>query len=258
MQLRKKPVPGRCNANKCVKEAAPPAGNPHGLCAQHYNEWVASSSPALTTSPTGKTKAPAAGSDLAVIQTELEPVRNQLDQVLQFVAAVPFDAECNFGHVTMTGLEALGAMREEARQKLKELEAKRTSITKPLLAAKRAADEVFAPATQQCEAVMNTCTSRLTDYERQRLAAQREAAALVQTTPDDPHLLAVAHGSAEPLPAQVSTRVVFTYEVIDFAAVPDECKQIDDQHVLELIRLSGGTIEIPGIRIVQDVKVVAA
>lgn len=256
MQLRKKPVPGRCNVNRCVKEAAPPEGNPHGLCAQHYNEWIAAGSPDLTAAPAPKKQAP--GSDIAVIQTELEPVRNQLDQVLQFVAAVPFDATCTFGAVTMSGLEALGAMREEARQKLKELESKRTSITKPLLAAKRAADEVFAPATQQCEAVMNTCTSRLTDYERQRLAAQREAAALVQTTPDDPHLLAVAHGAAEPLPAQVSTRVVFTYEVLDFAAVPDECKQIDDHHVRERIRLSGGTIEIPGIRVVQDVKVVAA
>ncbi len=248
---------GVCLANRCKTAASETPENPHGLCAQHYNEWVAAERPEL------KAKAPKAaaapGAELATVQALVEPVRTGAEQALAFAAAVPFDASFPAGFLgkdkPITGLEALGVIRETARQQFANLEEKRTSITKPMLEAKRKVDELFKPSTQLCEAVMRTCDDRLNGYARAQLAAVRNAAAQIQASPTDPTLLSVAHGNAAPLPAEVRAQVKFRVTVVDFAKVPDEFKLLNERAVQLLVDSKRGQVAIPGIEITEDVQV---
>ena len=278
MNLKQEPIEGKCRANRCKTDADQPGSdNPYGLCNQHYNEWQVLGRPDLQPpqprkggkggkgSTAGAAAATAQGVNLETVKAELEPVRNNLERALAFVSTVPFEAEFPAGFAgrdpargPMTGLEVLGHMRETARQQFAQIEEKRTSITKPLLAAKRAADEVFKPGLEGCEAIVKACTDRLTNYERARLEAQRAAAAQVQSAPSDPTLLAVAHHAPAPLPAEVRPQTIFTYKVTDLALVPREFMVLNDQLVRAYISHHRGQCEIPGLEIVQDVQVVAS
>jgi hypothetical protein len=254
MQLRKTAIPGRCAANRCVKEATVTPENPHGLCNQHYNEWMSAGSPDLA-APAAPTKAPSSkNADLEVTKAEITPLRDALDRALNFVATVGFEDATPFG----TGLEALGKMRETARQQFKLLEEKRTTLNRPVLDLKRMHDALFKPALDQCEAVQRACTERLEAYERARMLAQRAAALQVSADPLDPSVLSIAHHAAAPLPEEVSARVVFKYEIVDFAQVPREFLLLNDRLVMHTITDRRGQLTIPGLRIFEDVKVVAS
>lgn len=256
-------VPGACFANRC-KNAPAPGGLRSDLCAQHYNEWVAAGNPALEATGPRKAgdKAPKPPKDdaaLETLKTELAPVRDNLARALQFVTSVPADAVLPIGFLgrtePTTGLQALGLCRETARVQLKNLEERRTSQNRPLLDKKRRNDELFKPYTETCEAIVDACTSRLEAYEKARLAAQREAAALVHAAPTDPSVLAVAHGAAEALPAQVRAQPVWRIKVVDFALVPDALKLFNQQAAQLLVDSKRGQIVIPGLEITEDVEI---
>lgn len=271
MNLKQEAVAGKCRANRCKVDAQESADNPYGLCNQHSNEWIVLGKSELKPTAPRKPKsdAPATSDALEVIRAEIAPVRTNLEAILGFAVQVPLDCQ----HVNgiglgsylgrpdrdgMTGLDALGMVREMARQQIQMLEEKRTSVTKPMLDTKRTVDSWFRPATEQCEAIMNACTDRLNSYERERLAMQRAAAVQVRAAPDDPSVLAVAHHTTAPLPQEVETRTRFVVRVIDFAKVPPEFLLFNQQLADSYVSHKRGQCTIPGCEITEEPYVVAS
>jgi hypothetical protein len=208
---------------------------------------------------TRKKKTPSGSMDLAVVRDALEPQRVNLEQGLRFVASVAYEQQLPgfLGRPECTGLEALSAMHDAAHQAKAQVEAQRTERTKPLLAEKRAVDEVYKPLVELCDAIKGTCNKRLQEYERARKAAQREAAEHVQLDITDPTVLAVAHGGAPELPAEVQSRTCWTYKVLDFHAIPDAYKTLNESALRAVITATRGQCQIPGVLVVEDVRIVA-
>lgn len=139
---------------------------------------------------------------------------------------------------------------------LKSLEDERTSITKPMLEAKRRVDGLFAPATkplQECEGIIR---GKLADAARARFAAEAEARRLAAeaAAAGDPGAAIVALASAPEAVVTTgsSARVVRKWRVVDLAAVPREYLTVDTESV-EAALTAG--VEIPGVEVYDDVAV---
>lgn len=232
------PKAGECAASRCTVSV--PEGQE--LCVKHAAKNQAASASTSV--------------DLAPVKAELEPVQTGAMQYLQWVASLAYDAPVQYGDQVITGLQALGHVGVVARDQLKVIEEKRTSITKPLLAAKTATDDLFRPAKDALNALIKCCNDRLAQYERERRAAQQQALAAVGQGAMDEHTLAVAHSHVEALPENMSARKDFVVEVVDFAQVPDQYKMLNERAVLEAAKATGGAVQIPGLRIAEDVRIV--
>jgi hypothetical protein len=191
--------------------------------------------------------------DLAVVQAELEPVRTGVEQALAFAAQVPLDAEIAMFGETMSGRKALDKLNIMAREQLKNIEEKRTSVTKPLLEAKRAADALFDPTKQLIKALIDCCASRLAEDRKQFDAARTQALAAVNAGARDEATLAVVHAASVEL--ESSTRTVWRVVVEDFAKVPDEFKVFNESLASAYARSKKGVCQIPGCKVLQEVKV---
>lgn len=200
-----------------------------------------------------RTKKTEPAADLALVQAELEPVRTSVEQALAFAAQVPLDAEVAILGEQMTGRKALDKLNIMGREQLKNIEAKRTSITKPLNEAKRAADALFDPTKQLLNALIACCGKRLGEDRAAADATRTAALAAVGMGARDEHTLAVVHAPSEEL--ESSTRTTWHVEVTDFALVPDEFKVFNESLANAYARGKKGVCAIPGCKIVQEVKV---
>jgi hypothetical protein len=242
VKLKKKPVAGQCHANRCVAPA-------EYLCAKHKDEPIENAQPAVL--------------DHEALSGEIEPVRSEQLALLSTVTTVQYaDVIGDYSDTgellrQLTGLELLAEVRTLAKAKFDELEEKRTSVTKPLLAAKRAVDDLFKPVQDSCKAVISACTRRLEDHAR-ALRAEREAAlAALPTAPTEQTAALVSIVTAsEPMPDEVKVRTVLVFELVDFSLVPDAFKCLNESEIKRHIRETAGTQQIPGLNIFPDVKVV--
>jgi hypothetical protein len=142
---------------------------------------------------------------------------------------------------------------------LKMLEDERTSITKPMLDAKRRVDGLFSPATsplKDCETVIR---DKLASAARARFAAEAEArrlAADAAATGD--HLGAVEALASAPdavTTSGSSARAVWRHVVDDFAALPDEYKLTNHDALAELSKGANEPAAVPGVRWYLDAAV---
>lgn len=243
LKLKSKPVNGVCAASRCTS----PVTTPETLCAKH----LAGDAPA---------KAPKASESLELVRAELEPVKNEQLEVLQAVAALELDTvytmTLDVQPEELTGLQAVTKLRDHARAKAKDLEGKRKAITGPMDAAKKGVMDLFRPAIDTCEAVQRACRDRLEEHARALREVQMAALAAAGAGEDAAPMLAVA-ADMQAMPEGTKVHQVLDYEVLDFAALPDQFKQVDDRAIRAYLSMSAGLQDIPGVRISKGIKVTA-
>lgn len=185
-------------------------------------------------------KAPAPQADVA----KLASYRSQAEGLIDVLKNAP----CSTPQEEAWFSESLSAVRGL----IKGLEDERTGITKKILESKRAIDQLFAPATkplQQCEQIIR---GKLAEAATLRFAAQAEARRLAESASAAGDFEAVVDALAS-APEAVSTagssaKAFWTYDVVDFAALPDRFKMVDGRELGALGGCLDGEPEaIPGV-----------
>jgi len=255
MKIKKKTKPGVCNAMRCT-EPAVVVNHEGGLefCAKHSEIYErekpippapADPSNSSTTPPPESTepenepgapeyihqKAPDAESVQAIVgpaKDEADAIYKALDEKIQI-------------HDQNT-LDIAGRLLIEIKGKHKELETKRTSVTKPMLDAKRQIDQWFKPAKDAlaaCEALLKekvkTYTEAAEQAKAEALAAGDVAAATAMVAPE--------------MPEGLQSRGSWDFLLEDLDAVPREYLALDASKVRIELREKGEALQIPGIKV---------
>ncbi len=139
---------------------------------------------------------------------------------------------------------------------VKSLEDQRTAITKPILESKRAVDALFAPVTKPLQEAEGVIRRKLSEAARIRFQAERDARLLAEVAAiqgqHEAALDALASAPEHVATAGSSARVVWRAEVVDFAALPDAFKVVNER---ALAAVAGEQPEIPGVKGVMDAGV---
>lgn len=142
------------------------------------------------------------------------------------------------------------------KERYRALEEKRTSITKPLNAAKRAVDDLFNPATKPLARAELLLKAEIGRFELAQRAAQAAAMEAVATGAAPPSALVAAIPSGHV--AGVSIRESWAWEVVDIEAVPRQCMSVDPgkvKAVIDYANKAGHEPAIPGIRFYKQATV---
>ncbi len=168
----------------------------------------------------------------------VNPLRTEYtDMVTQLRAALVVNSQPR--------LDMAGELLKQVKGKMKELEAERKKITKPLLDAKKAVDNLFRPATDAAALVEELLKNAISGY----IDGQRAAKVAALQAGDHEGALA----TIEPeLPAGVSTRTVWKWKLVDANLVPSEYWAIDAARVQEHVNTFKGQSQIPGIEVFPE------
>jgi len=179
--------------------------------------------------------------------------------------------------------------RKRIKALIKEREAQRVSIIKPLDEAKARIMDLFRPGLAILAEAVGLLDSNMKRYvedqerarrEQEKLAREaQEKAAKAAREAADKAALAAAEGNATkaeakaaqaaaeaveqaPPPAVVvpetkGTRKTWDFEVTDFAALPDEYKVANDQMLRGMAVSTKGKIDVPGVRFFQKTGIVS-
>lgn len=196
-----------------------------------------------------------AQSSTALVPTELAPELAKYSEQAQGVLAMLREHACD----TQDDLEWFGQARIKIDTQRKAVDARRTAITKPLNAAKREVDALFAPTLKGLEACSALALARPEAKLAEQRQAQFKALQAVQHTPGGvvgEDTLAVAHG-VENLSAPEGIREVssLSFEIEDEAAVPAQWKRTCAELVQAEVERTKGACKIPGIRVVREFAV---
>ena len=173
--------------------------------------------------------------------TELVSVQNELLAVADFVIQSDEDGEF------------MASALRDVKRRHKELEDKRTSITKPMHAAKKAVDDLFRPPKEFLERLEQAMKTKIADYlalseEANVLALQNVADA--ETVEEANNALATMNNIAPP--KGVSVRYKWRAEVFNPDIVPDEFRMPDERKIQaaaeDTARQRGEPLPIAGVR----------
>jgi hypothetical protein len=210
------------------------------LCPKHLQQ-AQDGAPAAPTAPVTAAIEPAAdpaGQTAVVVEHAnvlalVNPLRSEYDDMAaQLRAALVVNSQQR--------LDLAGELLKQVKGKMKSLEAERKKITKPLLDAKKAVDNLFRPATDAAALVEDILKKAIASY----IDGQRQAKVAALQAGDHEGALA----TIEPeLPAGVSTRTVWKWRLVDESLVPREYWVIDGRRVQEHVDTFKGQSQIPGI-----------
>ncbi len=243
MQQKKTLTPGNCTIMRCKAGVAVSSVNPLNMCDRHLDEWTNAGCPPLEAKAA---PVKATSEELATVEAELiSPVRTAASQYLQTISTIVLN--------TQEALDWIGAVREGMRQALGTVEARRTTITKPMNELKRAVDALFSPAKDSCEAVIKACDARMNAYHAEQRAAQDQALAMIQNGSRDDTTIAAAHLTGPSLPSTVIVRDEYDIQVTDFSLVPDMfvIKTLDTTAIETYARTRHGRVNIPGLTVTK-------
>lgn len=143
----------------------------------------------------------------------------------------------------------------EMKQRLDTLEATRTSVTKPLLEAKRKVDAWFKPAATSLKMGLDLLRGRVGEFT----AAQRQEAARLLTEASKSSPVEAAALVAESNRAQAaapSVREVWRFEVEDPSQLPPQFLVPDEKAIGAVVRSQKGKTKIPGVRVFVEHRAV--
>ncbi len=144
---------------------------------------------------------------------------------------------------------------KELKDKLDMVEETRTSITKPLLEAKRKVDALFKPVTTSLKASLDTVRVKLGRYTaEQRDEAQRLLAEASQSEPEEAAALVAASNRAQA--EAPSVREVWRFEVEDVSKLPAQFLVPDEKAIGAVVRSQKGNAKIPGVRVFVEHRAV--
>jgi len=204
-----------------------------------------------------------AGTTLVVPETALAPQTMQIEAQSEVSAAQAALAEIKeFTIASDEDLKFAGEVLGEVKGHFNRLEERKKQATGPLNEALRTIRSWFAPAQDFYASSEKTLKDKIAAYHtmraQERQAALAAAAAAHQTGDSAATQLAVsAVPAAPPKLAGVSVQDEWSYEVTDFALVPDKFKVIHHQLLMAVVKESKGATNIPGVKPVRTNKVVA-
>lgn len=152
--------------------------------------------------------------------------------------------------------EQFAIWRVQCSAKHKELDERRKKLTGPLNKAKREVDSWFAPTLKAYVAALAVINRKVLAYRRLAEAQKLEAQAAIQVHHQQQDYAAIVRESAALAPPPKVAGLHFakrkTWVVKDFAAIPDQYKQLDEAKVREAMKagavipgLEWTTVEVP-------------
>jgi hypothetical protein len=160
--------------------------------------------------------------DLVKATKEATEEQTKAAQALSFVKALEITCDEEYAFA--------GELLTDAVVKFKAIEEKRTGITKPILAGKRAVDELFKPTLDKLKEIESNLRAKIGAYSLQQERARREAmleSAAEYSVGGTPTAII-----PEPPKAQgVSTSVAWDIELVDENLVPREFCSPDFQKI---------------------------
>ena len=240
--LKKRSVEGTCRVMRCkvddgLVEHETPERGAVLLCPKHLQQ-VQDGAPAAPAAPVLAAPVEPGGQTAVVVEHAsvialVNPLRTEYtDMLTQLRAALVVNSQLQ--------LDLAGELLKQIKGKMKELEAERKKITKPLLDAKKAVDNLFRPATDAAALVEEILKKAISGY----IDGQRAAKVAALQAGDHEGALA----TIEPeLPAGVSARTVWKWKLVDASLVPREYWAIDATRVQEHVNTFKGQSQIPGI-----------
>jgi len=159
--------------------------------------------------------------------------------------------------------ETAGELLKAAAARAKEIESLRVTAVRPLNAQVQTINDLFRPSLDRLKKVVAGVKGMMARYTMRQRAEQTrllQAAAAASAASVPTAALEAVKAAADALPPQVqgvSTRRVWNWTVVDQAQVPEEylLVLVNKTKVDEAVK--AGVREIPGIKIVEDVVVVA-
>lgn len=164
--------------------------------------------------------------DLAKLQQELTPETTAAGRSLELLRA------WNIG--SLEQMTQAADVLKATKRKIKDLDDKRTGITKPLLEAKRRIDDLFMPAITAYKEAERILKTKIGAYAAER---EQERAAAMQQAADQ---YAAGGSPTDPIPEPARVQGVTTRQVWDFRVeepdkVPRELCSPDPTKIKEAI-----------------------
>ena len=258
--LKKRAVEGTCRVMRCkvdddLVEHETPERGAVLLCPKHLQQ-VQDGAPAAPVPTTTTAVAPTAvdppadpDAKTAVVVEHasvialVNPLRTEYtDMVAQLRTALVVNSQPR--------LDMAGELLKQVKGKVKKLEAERKKITKPLLDAKKAVDNLFRPATDAAALVEELLKKAISGY----IDGQRATKVAALQAGDHEGALA----TIEPeLPGGVSMRTVWKWKLVEANLVPREYWAIDARLVQEHVNTFKGQSHIPGIEVFPETGIAA-
>ncbi len=246
--LKKRDVAGTCRVMRCkvdddLVEYETLDRGAVLLCPKHLQQTQDGAPDAPTATPVIDPPVDPGGQTAVVVEHAsvialVNPLRTEYtDMVAQLRTALVVNSQAR--------LDIAGELLQQVKGKVKKLEIERKKITKPLLDAKKAVDNLFRPATDAAALVEEILKKAISGY----IDGQRATKVAALQAGDHEGALA----TIEPeLPAGVSARTVWKWKIVDVNLVPREYWAIDAARVQEHVNTFKGQSQIPGIEVFPE------
>ena len=154
--------------------------------------------------------------------------------------------------------ETAAGCLKEIKGKFRELDARKTVITKPLMTAKKEVDALFKPALTALSEAETTIKHAMAKYtaelEKQRRKALEEASKAVESGAKEEDIREFVKSAQVKAPAVagIQVRIVKKYAILDESKIPEEfwLRKLDESKIGKAVRAGIG--EIPGVKIWEE------
>jgi hypothetical protein len=182
--------------------------------------------------------------DLVVLEAELLPERERHELQLRALATMTPE--------TVAALTAeLGHELKNVRAEKDAWEEKRTAITGPLNAAKKAVDALFKPVKDILQAKDDTIVRLLGAALQQNRETHMAALTAAGEGQRDAATLAIAHATPA-VPDGLSEIPEYVLTVVDESAIPRHFLCFDERLAMAYVKQKKGQCEIPGVTITMS------
>lgn len=231
--VKRNRTPGVCNAMRC-KNAANHEGVGISICSKHKDMLTDAELSQFFGQP------PKTGLEEQALSIA-EPEKKAGLELLEGVKTIEIEDQ--------DGLDTFSQILTEVKRRVRDLEEQRKKVTKPMLDAKRAIDDLFKPAIKAfsgCEKVLKEKIAFYMEVQRKNRAAALLAPAKEQLViPKTPAMV-----------SNITEVKSYDFEILDFAAVPRSYLKIDESAIRMAIKETDGSIEIPGVKIFQKNRLI--
>lgn len=155
------------------------------------------------------------------------------------------------------------AVLTQIQTRIKEIEAERVKITKPLNQSLRAINALFKGPKGEYEKAKALFKARMQDFLKRKEEQRQQALEAAQQASDQGDQNAfymqaqAAHDAATPFVGNVHTRDSWKFEVQDITKVPLDFLMVDERKLRAFVNANKDSVAIPGVRVYKDTQVVA-
>jgi len=190
----------------------------------------------------------------------MEEIKTELQEIEKMVSPVLVKAE-KYAIATIEDVEDASGFLRKIKDMEQVVEDKRTSFTKPLNESLKNINDTFKKMREPLEQARRIVSDKILGWKRienDRIAAEqaairkRQEAEAEERRKNDIQEVIKAPEIVAPIEnkiGNIQTVKRWTFDIVDFAAVPDSFKVINQIEVNSAIRT--GTREVPGLKIYQ-------